>query len=237
VEAHAADQGYDGHWISPDGAREDRLLACQPGQYPWDDWQREALTAGVADELANLGRAVMREAYQHGWCEELRDECGADREEVGGGMILEALEQPDWVRSRWNWLLATDGLCSDPWTHAESSPLDLEWTPLRQQWEDEHYPLQDTTGDAALRRDAYRYLEEFFELDQLAVVSLSDEAFRYGKDRTTYYAEFVIITSASEGEFHPRIKHSGVIQNRLEPATGSAFDTTVFKRLEEGEVS
>ena len=108
VEAHAADRGFDGHWITQEEvrelqAREDRLLACKPGQFPWDDWQREALAAGVSDDLANLGRAVMREAYQHSWCEELRDECGAGREEAFKGMILEALEQPDWARSRWSW--------------------------------------------------------------------------------------------------------------------------------------
>lgn len=241
IEAAAVAHGFDGHWITPDEARElrareDRLLVCLPGQYPWDDWQREALAAGVPDELATLGRAVMREAHQHSWCEELRDECGAGGRESGGtGMIFEALEQPDWCRSRWNWLLATDGLRSDPWTRSESSPLDLEWTPLRQQWEDEHFPLEDGRGDAALRRDAYRFLEEFFELDQLAVISLTDEAFRHGKERTTYYADFAIIGSPSEGKFHPRVKHSGVIQSRFDPTAASTFDTAVFQRAEEGE--
>lgn len=240
IEAHAADHGYHGHWITPDEARElrareDRLLTCQPGQFPWDDWQREALAAGVSDELANLGRAVMREAYQHAWCEELRYECGADNEDTAKGMILEALDQPDWVRSRWGWLLATDGLRVDPWTHAESSPLDLEWTPLRHQWEDENFPLEDPWGDAALRRDAYRFLEEFYELDQLALISLSDEAFHRAKDRTTYFADFAVISSLGDEKFHPRIKHSGVIQNRRDPAVTSTFDTAVFGRIEEGE--
>lgn len=240
IEAAAADHGYDGHWITPDEARElrareDRLLACQPGQYPWDDWQREALAAEVPDELANLGRAVMREAYQHAWCEELRDECGAGREEAFKGMIYEALEQPDWARSRWSWLLATDGLRSDPWTRTECHPSDLEWTPLRQQWEDENFPLDDPWGDAALRRDAYRYLEEFFELDQLVVISLSDEAFRRDEGRTTYYAQFFIIAAAPDARSAPRVRHLGVIQNRRDPAVTSTFDTVVFKRVEEGE--
>ena len=240
IEAVAADQGYNGHWISPDEARElqaaeDRLLTCKPGEYPWDDWQREALAAGVPDELANLGRAVMREAYQHSWCEKLRDECGAGREDGGKGMIFEALEQPDWARSRWNWLLVTDGLRSDPWTRSEGSPLDLEWTPLRHQWEDENYPIENLTGDAALRRDAYRFLEDFFELDQLAMISLTDEVFRHSAGRTTYFADFAIIWSPPDGKFHPRIKHSGVIQNRFDPTVTSTFDTAVFKRVEEGD--
>ena len=102
-------------------------------------------------------------------------------------------------------------------------------------WEDENFPVEDPTGDAALRRDAYRYLEEFFELDQLAVISLTDEAFRHGNNRTSYYADFAIIWSPPEGKFHPRIKHSGVIQNRFDPTVASAFDTAVFKRTEEGD--
>ncbi|GAA5483939.1 hypothetical protein [Haloferula sargassicola] len=240
IEAHAAEQGYDGDWISPDEvrelrAREDRLLTCKPGEYPWDDWQRDALAAGVSDELANLGRALMREAHQHVWCEELRFECGAGHEDSAKGMIFQAMEQPDWARSRWNWLLATDGLCSDPWTRSEASPGDLEWTPLRHQWEDENFPLDDCAGDAALRRDAYRFLEEFFELDQLAIISLTDEAFSWHKERVTYYAEFTVLWSPPGGRFQPRIKHRGVIQNRRDPAVTTTFDTFVFKHVEEGE--
>lgn len=240
IEAHAVERGYDGHWITPEEARElrareDRLMGCTHGGFPWDDWQREAQAAGVPDELASLGRAVMREAHQHGWCDELQDECGAGREEGAKGMIFEALEQPEWARSRWGWLLATDGLRVDPWTRNEASPLELEWTPLRQQWEDENYPLEDSWGEAALRRDAYRFLEEFFELDQLAVISLSDEAFNRSKERTTYFADFAIIWSPPSGKFNPRIKHSGVIQNRRDPAVTSTFDTVVFKRIEEGD--
>lgn len=87
IEAAAVDYGFECHWITPDEARElrvreDGLLTCKPGEYPWDDWQREALAAGVLDELASLGQAVMREAHQHSWCEDLKDECGAGREDA-----------------------------------------------------------------------------------------------------------------------------------------------------------
>ena len=240
IEAAAVDKGFDGHWISSEEvlelrSREDLLLTCRPGGYAWDDWQRYAIVAGVPDDLAALGRAVMREAYQHSWREELRDECGAGREEGGESMIFEALEQPDWARSRWGWLLATDGLRSDPWTRNETSPLDLEWTPLRQQWEDENFPLEASTGDAALRRDAYRFLEEFYELDQLALISLTDEAFNRSKDRTTYFADFAIMAAPPEGRFHLRIMHSGVIQSRYDPKVSPSFDTVVFQRIEEGD--
>ena len=46
-----------------------RITGCLPGAYPWDDWQWEALAAGLDARLAALGRAVMREAYQHDWCD------------------------------------------------------------------------------------------------------------------------------------------------------------------------
>ena len=32
----------------------------------WDKWEREAIAAGVAPELAQLGREVMRDHYEHG---------------------------------------------------------------------------------------------------------------------------------------------------------------------------
>ena len=38
---------------------------CVCGQYPWDYWQRIALKRGVPEELATLGRSLMREADQH----------------------------------------------------------------------------------------------------------------------------------------------------------------------------
>jgi hypothetical protein len=47
------------------------VLACPSGSFPWDDWQIEAVAAGVGPDLASLGRAVMREAYQHDWCDRL----------------------------------------------------------------------------------------------------------------------------------------------------------------------
>ncbi|HEX7262473.1 MAG TPA: hypothetical protein VF258_11765, partial [Luteolibacter sp.] len=101
------------------------------------------------------------------------------------------------------------------------------------QWEDENYPLENPTGDEALRRDAYRYLEEFFELNQLAVIDLMDEAFSRGKDRTTYFADFTIIDSPSKGKFYPLVVRSGVIQSRFDPQLSSTFDTAVFKRVDE----
>lgn len=38
-----------------------------PCDYPWDRWYEHARGRGVGEELAQLGRSVMREAYQHQW--------------------------------------------------------------------------------------------------------------------------------------------------------------------------
>ena len=77
------------------------------GQYPWDDWERDALAAGVPKDLAGLGRLTVREAYQHGWDDRLKSLCGwYDR---GRRMIRLALRSPKTAGKRWQRLLDTDG--------------------------------------------------------------------------------------------------------------------------------
>ena len=81
---------------------------CVFGHYPWDDWERDALAAGVPESLAGLGRLTVREAYQHDWSDRLKSLCGwYDR---GGRMIRLALRSPKTAEKRWNRLLETDGL-------------------------------------------------------------------------------------------------------------------------------
>lgn len=78
---------------------------------PWDEWHRRALGAGVAAELAELGRQVMREAEQHSWCDELAAQCGADD---GGAAMLElALAEPARAAASWQRLLDLDGAIDD----------------------------------------------------------------------------------------------------------------------------
>ena len=84
-----------------------RVLGCTYGQYPWDDWERAALPRGVEKKLANLGRAVMREACQHDWESRLQKRCGW--EDGGAVMIALALRAPRTARRRWERLLDTDG--------------------------------------------------------------------------------------------------------------------------------
>ena len=80
---------------------------CTYGQYPWDFWEKRALARGVPPELANLGRAVMREADQHLWEPLLQAICGWEDE--GEGMIELALIAPKHARFVWQKLLDTDG--------------------------------------------------------------------------------------------------------------------------------
>jgi hypothetical protein len=103
-----------------------------PGCWPWDDWQRFALATGLAADLATLGRAVMREADQHAWCERLKKECGLH--DAGRAMLARVLRYPTRTAARWQWLLVTDGQRFDPWQHDElyeDSPL---WKSHRARW-------------------------------------------------------------------------------------------------------
>ena len=112
-----------------------RLLACFAGAYPWDDWERSALASGLAADLATLGRAVMREACQHGWCQRLKAECGLHDE--GRAMLRGVLAHPRRTAARWQWLMATDGLRFDPWDHREFYEDSPCWNALRARWDRE----------------------------------------------------------------------------------------------------
>lgn len=97
----------------------EKVLQCGYGHYPWDDWEKRAQAKGVPPELAALGRAVMREAFQHDWEKRLKIWCGwGDR---GRCMIVLALRSPDVARQRWQRLLDTDGY------RGEYDPKSGEW--------------------------------------------------------------------------------------------------------------
>jgi hypothetical protein len=86
------------------------------GNYPWDDWQEWALEDGVEEDLAALGRSLIREADQHNWPRKLQVECGwADS---GKAMIELALTKPEEAQKRWQHLLDTDG---GGWYHDQQS--------------------------------------------------------------------------------------------------------------------
>lgn len=77
------------------------------GDYPWDHWKDRALTVGIPEKLAQLGRDVMREAFNHSWSIELQNECGWNDD--GVEMIEFAKRDPAAAAQRWEHLLRTDG--------------------------------------------------------------------------------------------------------------------------------
>ena len=87
------------------------VLQCTYGHYPWDDWEKAALAAGVSKDLAGVGRLTMREAFQHDWDAWLKALCGWSDD--GQSLLALTLRAPRTTRRQWNILLRTDGLRGD----------------------------------------------------------------------------------------------------------------------------
>lgn len=97
LESAAPSAGEDLSHLRPDDA----------GAYAWDRWQSQALAAGLSQDLAELGRAVMREAVQHDWEPALKAECGWL--DAGQALLELAQRDPEGAAARWQHLLETDG--------------------------------------------------------------------------------------------------------------------------------
>ena len=80
--------------------------AMAEGADPWDDWHDRALAEGLSDELAALGRVVMREAVARNWSSAIREECGWL--DAGEGMLETASHDPEGTTTRWELLLSRD---------------------------------------------------------------------------------------------------------------------------------
>lgn len=101
-----------------------------PGDYPWDRWEKSAVQAGLDADLANLGRSVFREAFQHDWPDEQKVECGW----LDGGqtMIFQALAFPEETAARWRYLYSADNFGDEPFADAVTTdPIELA-TALKQ---------------------------------------------------------------------------------------------------------
>ena len=92
--------------------RTDEVMGSTYGAYPWDGWEKWAVAQGVPAELAALGRAVIREAWQHEWSERLRSLCGWSDD--GRRMLRLARRNPALAEKRWSRLLETDGGLYEP---------------------------------------------------------------------------------------------------------------------------
>jgi hypothetical protein len=97
------------HWPLPkteavvsEAARGVNLVA-EEDDPPWERWYDRALEAGVADELAVLGRSLMREAWQRGYRGEQAAECGWLDD--GEAMLELARSRPRQAASAWRRIL------------------------------------------------------------------------------------------------------------------------------------
>lgn len=99
------------------------VYAGIPGDYPWDRFEKAALQVGIPAPLADLGRSVFREAFQHDWPDELKVECGW----LDGGqrMIYVALAFPELAEGRWRALLDSDGQSLEESQLEDLGPLEL----------------------------------------------------------------------------------------------------------------
>lgn len=99
---------------------ENRVFGCEPFHYPWDDWQRWALSGGLDPHVAGQARLLIREAFQHDWPRELRALCGW--RDDGQALFELAWRAPGKALGQWDLLLRTDGLRGD------EHPQTQEWT-------------------------------------------------------------------------------------------------------------
>ena len=107
------------------------------------------------------------------------------------------------------------------------------------EWEDQHFPIADLESEAAFRREAYRYVAEFHQLDQLAGIDLTRFAFARSVHGPVLYAayhvhECVWLQDSGSWTFHPRTAHRGLVEVTLAPAgSGYPFESVVYGELEE----
>jgi hypothetical protein len=69
----------------------------------WERWFERAVEEGVEEDLASLGRSVIRECRTQRWGEERRAECGWFDD--GDAMLELALVDPEQAEERWRLLL------------------------------------------------------------------------------------------------------------------------------------
>jgi hypothetical protein len=84
-------------WLAPESEADEPL---------WDRWFLRAVEDGVEEDLASLGRSVIRESDAQAWDDERRGECGWFDE--GEAMLELALVAPERAQARWSFLLEGD---------------------------------------------------------------------------------------------------------------------------------
>jgi hypothetical protein len=98
----------------------DVACACSYGHFPWDDWERWALSRGLHPDIAGQARLLIREWFNHSWDECLRQLCGWSDD--GRALLQFGLKSPKKSLRQWDILMRTDGLRGD------AHPRTKEWT-------------------------------------------------------------------------------------------------------------
>ncbi len=80
------------------------MVAMQEMLFEWDEWKDRAISLGVSEDLAELGRTLMRDAYMQRWPEAVLSDCGWDDD--GFGMLALARAKPAETRRDWERLYA-----------------------------------------------------------------------------------------------------------------------------------
>src|SRR4051794_39643550 len=80
--------------------------ATEPSEPLWERWFERALEDGVDEDLASLGRSLIREARIQGWHGERLTECGWLDD--GEAMLELAVLNPERAGARWRALLDGD---------------------------------------------------------------------------------------------------------------------------------
>ncbi len=101
------------------------MVTTQELLFEWDVWKAQARASGVAEDLAELGRKIMRDAYMQRWPEEVLGDCGWNDD--GFGMLALARGKPAEARRDWERLYARyhrRPVCSiDPTTQQRARAL------------------------------------------------------------------------------------------------------------------
>jgi hypothetical protein len=87
-------------------ARRGVSRGAEPSEPLWERWFERALEDGVDDDLASLGRSLIREARIQGWHGDRLTECGWLDD--GEAMLELALVNPERAGARWRALLDGD---------------------------------------------------------------------------------------------------------------------------------
>lgn len=80
------------------------MVAMQEMLFEWDEWKDRAVRLGVAEDLAELGKSLMRDAYMQRWPDMVLTDCGWDDD--GFAMLAMAREKPAETRRHWERLYA-----------------------------------------------------------------------------------------------------------------------------------